>query len=137
MILVDANVLMYAVGRDHPNKQASLTLLTKIANAEIEATIDAEILQEILHRYRSINRWEDGQRVYELAYRLFPNVLPITVEVMDQALRLMNENDSIQCRDAVHAGVVAAYKLEAILTFDSDFDRIPGLQRITPSTDGQ
>lgn len=132
MMLLDANVLMYAVGRDHPNKQLALQLLTRIANGEIEATIDTEILQEILHRYRSLHRWDEGQRLYEMSRCLFPDALPITNEAMDQALRIMNEDDSIQCRDAVHAGVIAANKLAGIYSFDTDFDRIPNCIRRNP-----
>ena len=51
MILVDSNVLMYAAGRPHPHKKASVTFLRAVARGDIEATVDAEVLQEVLHRY--------------------------------------------------------------------------------------
>jgi uncharacterized protein len=132
MMLIDANVLMYAVGRDHPHKQLALQLLTKVASGEIEANVDTEILQEILHRYRSLHRWEEGQRLFEMTRNLFPDAIPVTNEAMDQALRIMNQDDSILCRDAVHAGIVAANKLAGIYSFDSDFDKIEGCIRRQP-----
>lgn len=132
MILVDSNVLMYAAGAEHPNRAPALALLGRVAAGELEAAIDAEVLQEILHRYRSINRWTDGRKVYRLARELFPDVLPVTREVMDRARDLMDADAGISARDAVHAAVVQTGQLAGICTFDQDFDRIPGCSRIAP-----
>lgn len=130
MILIDTNILMYSAGAEHPNKAPSLAILRRVASGEMEATIDAEVLQEILHRYLALNRWPDGKKVYELARKLFPEVLAITAEVMDQAKKLADVDPSLSARDAVHAAVVSSYRLEGICTFDSDFDRIHGCRRI-------
>ena len=132
MILVDANVLMYAAGSEHPNKAAALGFLERVAGGEIAAGVDAEVLQEILHRYRALNRWAEGRRVYALARDLFPEVLPVTGEVMDRAKALADADASISARDAVHAAVVSVYELEGICSFDRDFDRIPGCRRLVP-----
>lgn len=129
MILVDANVLMYSVGAEHPNKAPAVQVLRRAAAGELDATIDAEVLQEIIHRYRALNRWQDGRKVFEIARNLFPQVLAITGEVMDHAKRLADEHPAISSRDAVHAAVVAVYKLDGICSFDSDFDRIRGCKR--------
>ena len=130
MILVDSNVLMYACGAEHPNRAPALAFFNRVAAGELTATVDAEVLQEIIHRYRAIHRWSDGQRVYELARSLFPDVLAVTGAVMDYAKQLADEDTAISARDAVHAGVVATYRLEGICTFDRDFDRIPGCKRV-------
>ena len=50
---------MYASGAEHPNKLLSLRFLKRVADGELEATIDAELLQEIIHRYRALRL---GQR---------------------------------------------------------------------------
>ena len=130
MMLVDANVLMYAAGTEHANKATALEFLRRVANEEVEATVDAEVLQEIIHRYRALRRWPDGQKVFALARRLFPDVLAITGSVMDQAKLLADGDANLSARDAIHAAVVRAYKLEGICTFDKDFDRIPGCRRV-------
>jgi predicted nucleic acid-binding protein len=130
MILVDTNVLMYANGKAHPNKPRALAFLERVANGEIEAILDAEVLQEIIHRYRSINRWADGMEVFALSRELFPEVLAITGPVMDQAKLLVDRDATISARDAVHAAVVLHYKLEGICTFDGHFDSIPGCRRV-------
>ena len=132
MILVDSNILMYAAGADHPNKSAAIRFLEQVAAGTTAAAVDAEVLQEIIHRYLALNRWPDGRRVYQLARTLLPEVLPITGEVMDQAKALIDGNASLSARDALHAAVVGVYKLDGICTFDRDFDRITGCTRVTP-----
>jgi predicted nucleic acid-binding protein len=130
MILVDTNVLMYASGREHENKAPALALLERVARGEVRAAIDAEVLQEIIHRYRSIGRWKDGQLVYSLSRSLFPEVLDISGPVMDRAKKIADTDPSVTARDAVHAAVVGHYKLDGIATFDGDFDRIRGCRRV-------
>ena len=132
MILVDANVLMYAGGGEHPNKAIAEQFLLRVAGNEIEAAIDAEVLQEILHRYISTRRWALGKHVYSVARTLFPTVLPITAAVMDQAGDFVSAHPNLSARDAVHAAVVRVYNLEGICTFDLDFDTIPSITRIIP-----
>ncbi|MEZ5402516.1 MAG: type II toxin-antitoxin system VapC family toxin [Bryobacteraceae bacterium] len=129
---MDANVLMYAAGTDHPHKGPSLVFLERVADGSVDAAIDAEVLQEILHRYSALKRWQDGRRVYELARRLFPVVQPVTAEVLDRAKTLVDADPGLSARDAVHAAVVLVYKAESICSFDKDFDRVAGCRRIIP-----
>lgn len=132
MILIDADVIMYAAGADHPHKRPSVVLLERVASGEVEATIDAEVLQEILHRYRAIGRWEDGRRVYDLTRQLFPSVVPVTAEILDRARRVLDADRHIMARDALHAAVVVTEGLEAVCSYDRDFDRIKGIVRREP-----
>ncbi|HYW32574.1 MAG TPA: type II toxin-antitoxin system VapC family toxin [Gemmatimonas sp.] len=132
MLLVDANVIMYAAGAVHPHKAPSARLLERVARGEMSATIDAETLQEILHRYRAIKRWKDGRQVYDLARQLFPSVIPITVEILDRARELLDEHPKLMARDALHAAVVMHEKLDAICSYDRDFDAITTITRVAP-----
>ncbi|MDX2207830.1 MAG: hypothetical protein SFU57_09330 [Gemmatimonadales bacterium] len=87
MILIDTNVIMHAAGAHHPNKVPCVHFLGQVANGEVEATIDAEVLQEILHRYRAIGRWEEGKQLHDLTRQLFPTVIPVTADRLDRARR--------------------------------------------------
>lgn len=133
MILIDTNIIMYAAGVEHPHKAPSLALLERVAGGEVEAAFDAEALQEILHRYRAIGRWKDGRVVYDLARQLFPVVVPITAEVLDRARRILDADARIMARDALHAAVVMLGGMQAICSYDRDFDRITGIARIEPN----
>ena len=132
MILVDSNILMYAAGTEHPNKAPSVSFLERVAEGKIDAALDAEVLQEILHRYRGLNRWADGKQVYDLARRLFPIVFPVTVEIVDRARDLLESGDGIAVRDALHAVVVEIRELEAICSYSREFDLVEGIRRIEP-----
>jgi len=132
VILVDANILMYAAGAEHANKAPSLRYLEAVAESRADGVLDAEVLQEILLRYRSIHRWADGRAVYDHARAIFPMVMPITAEVLDVARGLLDKNIGISARDALHAAVVAAYDLEGICSYDQGFDHVPGLRRTEP-----
>ncbi|MBV8199309.1 MAG: type II toxin-antitoxin system VapC family toxin [Acidobacteria bacterium] len=132
MILVDANVFMYAAGVPHPYKTPSARFLVRVARGEVEASVDAEVLQEILHRYRAMGRWEDGRRVYESARRIVPVTFPVTIELVDAARELLDLNAGLTVRDAIHAAVVVHSGAEAICSYDRDFDRVAGLRRVEP-----
>jgi uncharacterized protein len=132
MILVDANILMYAAGAEHPYKQPSVLFLEEVAGGSIDAVVDAEVLQEVLHRYRAIARWHDGRTVYDRARTLFQEVLPITAEVVDAARATLDEVAGISARDALHAAVVRIWNLDGLCSYDRGFDGIPGVRRVEP-----
>ena len=132
MILVDANILMYAAGAPHPHKAPSARWLEAVARGEVDATVNVETLQELLHRYRAIGRWSDGRRVYDLARTIFPAVVPITAAVLDEARRLLDRHPMLMARDGLHAAVVLVEGFEAICSYDRDFDLIPGVRRVEP-----
>ena len=87
MILVDSNVPMDLVGVPHPHKVDARRLLeTAIAFGERLVT-DAEVLQEVLHRYVAIGRPQDGG----------PKVAPDTMTSWD-TVRLVSSHDNPSVR---------------------------------------
>lgn len=133
MILLDANVVMYAAGAEHPNRAPAVRFLERVTSDEVDAAIDAGTLQEILHRYRSIRRWKDGRRVYDLTRTLVPVVLPITAEALDATRVLMDRYPDLLARDALHAAIALEHTGGGICSFDSDFDQIDGIERTVPA----
>jgi predicted nucleic acid-binding protein len=131
--LIDANVFMYAAGAEHPHKAASIRFLERVARDEVEAAIDAEVLQEILHRYRSIGRWSEGRRVYDHARRIVPLVVAITPIELDEAVELLDRYPGIWARDALHAAVALLHFEGRVCSYDRDLDEIEGITRTEPS----
>jgi predicted nucleic acid-binding protein len=132
LILADSNIVMYAAGAEHPFKRRSTRFLESVAEGRIDAAIDAEALEEILHRYRALRRWSEGRQVYDMARTIFPTVIPVTAEILDRARALLDVHSQVMARDALHAAVVECHSLDAICSFDRDFDRIRGIRRIEP-----
>ena len=133
MILVDANILMYAAGAEHPNKLPSVRFLKSVAAGDTEGVLDAEVLQEILHRYRAIRRWDVGRAVYDRARQIFSVVLPITAESLDQARAHLDSFAGISARDALHAAVMETYGIDTLCSYDQGFDAIAGVHRADPA----
>jgi predicted nucleic acid-binding protein len=52
---------MYAAGREHPFKRRAAVFLENVADGSIEVVLDSEVFQEMLHRYRALGRWAEGQ----------------------------------------------------------------------------
>lgn len=123
---------MYAAGATHAHKAPSVAFLERVASNELDATIDAEVLQEILHRYRAIDHWTDGRRVYEAARKIVPLVLPVTAEILDTSCDFLERFEQLSARDALHAAVAAQYGASSICSYDRDFDGIAGIRRMEP-----
>ena len=123
---------MYAAGAKHSHKAPSVALLESIADGRTAAALDAETLQEIAHRYRALDRWPEGRKLYDLTRTLFPDVIPVTGEVLDRAGVLLDEYPQLMARDALHAAVIELHGLEGICSYDRDFDQVRGLRRLEP-----
>lgn len=112
---------MYAAGRPSPQKEQCLSILQKINEGLSDAASSAEVLQEILHRYRAIQRLEDGLIVYE-AFRSLPiRWLEILPEDVDQAKELLKTHPRLSSRDALHVAVMQRNKIKKIASYDQGF----------------
>jgi predicted nucleic acid-binding protein len=107
-------------------------LLRQLARGEIEGVIDAEVLQEILHRYRSIRRWKEGREVYLFVRRILTIVAPITTDVTDLAWTLLDSNPRVMARDALHAAVCRSQGIRVVCSYDKDFENFTELERVEP-----
>jgi predicted nucleic acid-binding protein len=65
MILVDSNIPMYLVGGSHLHKADAQRLLEKLVSERQRLVTDAEVLQEILHRYVAIDRRDAIQPAFD------------------------------------------------------------------------
>ena len=131
MILVDSNIPMYLVGAAHPNKDAARRALEEaVAEGESLCT-NAEVLQEILHRYTAIGRREQIDPAFDALLAIVDIVYPIERADVDRARRLLRTSQTLSARDAVHVAVMQGRDIDRILSFDAGFDGIPGIVRIT------
>jgi uncharacterized protein len=130
MIFVDSNIPMYLVGSDHPNKVAARLLLEQaIIDNETLAT-DVEVLQELLHRYTAIARRDAIGPAWDAILGVVDVVHSIDLEDVTRARRLIYSGPSLSARDAVHIAVMQRRQINRILTFDTGFDGILGIERV-------
>lgn len=130
---IDANVPMYAAGAEHPLKALCVAILEAIARGELTAVTDAEVLQELLHRYTALGQRERAVEVCRLFLQIVPDVLPVTREAVEQALELHLRFPQLQARDSLHAAVMLTHRITRIISADRHFDGMPELTRLDPS----
>lgn len=131
MILIDSTIPMYLVGAAHPNKEAARRALEEAVAAGQTLCTDAEVLQEILHRYTAIGRREQIDPAFDALLAIVDVVYPIERADVDRARRLLRTTLALSARDAVHVAVMQGRDVERILSFDAGFDGLPGIVRVS------
>lgn len=129
MIFVDSNIPMYLVGSAHPNKDESRRILEQAIVEEERLVTDAEVLQEILHRYVAIQRRDAIEPAFEVLLGIVDEVLPIELADVQRARRLL-ATAGLSARDAIHVAVMQRHDIGRILTFDRAFEQVPGIERL-------
>ncbi|HEY4660573.1 MAG TPA: type II toxin-antitoxin system VapC family toxin [Terriglobales bacterium] len=130
MILVDSNIPMYLVGGPHPNKANAERLLEKLTLERQRLVTDAEVLQEILHRYASIDRRDAIQPAFDAILRVVDEVFSVDQTVAERAKQIVLGYRQLSARDAVHLAVMEKNGIQRILSFDAGFDTFPKIIRL-------
>lgn len=130
MIFIDSNVPMYLVGRDHPLKSQAERLLEAAIQGGERLVTSAEVLQEILHRYVAIDRRDAIQPAFDALLGVVDEVVPVEEADVLRARDLVIRTKVLSARDALHVAVMLGQGISRIMSFDTDFDRVPGIVRI-------
>jgi uncharacterized protein len=130
VIFIDSNIPMYLVGSAHPHKADAERLLEWCAGAEERLVTDAEVLQEILHRYVAIDRRDAIQVAFDAVLRVVDEVFAVDAGAVDRAKAIVLGHRSVSARDALHLAVMEREGVRRILSFDRGFDGFPGIERI-------
>ncbi|MFY9826438.1 MAG: type II toxin-antitoxin system VapC family toxin [Thermoanaerobaculia bacterium] len=131
-LFLDANILMYAVGKDHPNRESCREVLRRIEADDLTVVTSVEVLQELLHRYRSLGQPDLATTIYRAAKDLCEEILAVTEEDLDHAHEILQAHASISVRDAVHAATALRCGIKSILSTDHHFDDLPEITRLNP-----
>ena len=130
MILIDANVPMYLVGAEHPHKLDAQRLLERALSAAERLVTDAEVLQEISHRYVAIDRRDMVQPAFDAILGVVDEVLAVELSDAEAAKDLVLRYRSLSARDAIHLAIMRRHDIERIMTFDRGFDAHSGIERV-------
>ena len=130
MIFVDSNIPIYLIGSPHPNKDRVEHALTRLRDEGEQLVTGVEVYQEIPHHYASIRRFE----AVELAFRSLQEIAPLTLvyglEEIFAARTLVEAVPAISARDALHVAVMQSAGITRILSYDTGFDAVPGIERL-------
>ena len=91
-----------------------------------------EVLQEILHRYRAVQRVWDGFIVFESFATTVSLFHPVALEDLWKCRAMLARHEAVQPRDAIHAAVMLRTGVRRIVSYDRHFDEIPSIDLLTP-----
>ena len=133
---IDANVPIYAAGREHPYREPCIRVLAAVNDNPEAFVTDAEVFQEIMHYYLRTERRDAGQVVVEsFAAMMQGRVSPVTIDDVLAAGHLAKEHRGLSSRDLLHLAVMYRLGVTRVITADTDFDRVPGIIRVDPADD--
>jgi predicted nucleic acid-binding protein len=91
-----------------------------------------EVLQELLHRYRSLGQPDLATTIYRATKDLCEEILEVTEEDLDHAHEILQAHALISVRDAVHTATALRRGIKSILSTDHHFDDLPEITRLDP-----
>ena len=132
-VFIDANIPIYAAGRAHPYKAPCARVLMLAAEHPQAFVTDAEVLQELVHRYVASGRWALGREVlWSFTEVMRDRIEPVAATDIRVAATLADHHPGISARDLLHAAVMQRVGATRIISADSDFDRLPNITRLDP-----
>ena len=130
MVFIDSNIPMYLIGAAHPHKTDAQRLLERCIALEQRLVTDAEVLQEILHRYAAIGRPDAIQPAFDALLDVADEVFPVERIDAEKAKDVLLGSKGLSARDALHVAIMRRYGVSEILSFDTGFDNCAGIKRL-------
>lgn len=118
MIFVDSNVLMYAVGREHPLRGPSREFFLEHMESGEALVTSAEVLQELLHAYLPVGRQEALDAALTLADSCIATVWDVTRYDVLLARALETRHPGLSARDLLHLACCQRRDVTRVETHD-------------------
>ena len=130
VVFIDSNIPMYLVGAQHPNKVQSRAVLHQLLVEGRSLVTDAEVFQEILHRFHAIRRLDAIEPAFRALREIVDDVYPVTLPGVERGRSILESHAGVSARDAIHVAVMEANEVGEIFSFDTGFDSIPFVRRV-------
>jgi predicted nucleic acid-binding protein len=134
-IFVDANVPIYAAGRPHPLKEPCARILRLAAERPRMFFTNAEVLQELLHRYLALRLWPQGREVLErFSTIMHGRIEPVYAADVEAAAALTDRHvfSGLSARDLLHTAVVKRVGATEVVSADRGFGKFSGIELLEP-----
>lgn len=124
---------MYAAGGDHPLREPCRGVLRLVGRRAAAFISSAEVLQEVLHRYLALRRWQTARE----AFLRFNAVMqgrfePLLPQDVAKAAILADRYPEASARDLAHVAVMLRVGSTHIVSADRWFDVASEVQRLDP-----
>ena len=132
MIVVDTNVLVYAVGGEHPLRQPCRRILAAHHAGRVELGTTLAVLEEFA-QVRGRRRSRDNAVTLTRLFSESLAILDLSVDDFDRGLELFMTHTRLDAHDSVLAAV-ATERDEPLVSADKAFAAVPGLRHVDPAT---
>lgn len=130
-IYIDTNVFVYAIGEKSRFRDPCREFLHAVVGGRVTGETSAYAVQEVAHQRRRRGDGNASARARDVA-AMCTVVHPTDREVVLRALGLIDDLRELSVADAIHAATALAHSVPAVVSADSDFDAISGIERIDP-----
>jgi predicted nucleic acid-binding protein len=130
---LDANVVLYAVGRPSAYTEPCRQVLTAIGKGTCRGVADVNIIQEILHVALRKGRLEAGLAAIDALLDIVA-VLPVEAADVPAMLDLARSVPGLDAQDAPHLAVMRRYGISHIITADRRYAGVSDLTVLDPHT---
>lgn len=120
MIFVDTNVIMYAVGREHPLRRPAQKFFESALARKREHRLvtSAEVLQELIHAYLPVQRTHTLEAALQLVDALIDDVWAVERADVMLARELTEKHQGLGARDLLHLACCKRRDVNRIKTYD-------------------
>ena len=91
---------------------------------------DAEVYQEIFHRYTAIRRLDAIDPAFKSLDAIVDEILTFGMPEVRAARALIGSVNGLSARDALHVVIMRKAGTNRILSFDRGYDTCPGVERL-------
>jgi hypothetical protein len=130
---IDSNIFLYAAGQHSYFKDQCLGLLNELAANEAIAVTNTAVLEEVHYVYfRQTRKMKECIQLLKNIQAGLGEILPMTEEVIQIAwsLSIQSKKKVTSVKDFYHAASMIFFRIKNLLSYDTDFDSIPGINRI-------
>lgn len=132
MIVLDTNILAYALGGVHPLRDNCRRLLDAVADGRVAASTTPEVIQEFVHvRAKRRERQRAAREARDYAELLSP-LLTVGLPDLQRGLSLFARHPNLDAADAVLAAVALRAEADALASADAAFAAVRGLTHLEP-----
>jgi uncharacterized protein len=118
MTFVDTNVIMYAVGGEHPLRERARAFFEESLVDGRPLVTSVEVLQELLHVYLPVGRMGTLDAALALVTATVASIWPLEEGDVGLARELADEHPGLGARDLLHLASCLRRSARGLMTFD-------------------
>jgi hypothetical protein len=123
---------MYSIGGPHALREPCRSVIRLSSESE-EFFTDAEVFQELLHRYIAIDRWTAVRSHFTSFLTLLEGrIEPMMAADVLRAADLAEQHPTLSARGLIHVAVMMRVGAAHIVSADTSFDAASEIERLDP-----